>query len=157
MANDFRIPPPLFVRQLRPLELPIHVDHGALDRGFYTIYLEQNTVSQNNDLSVCKANYVIKLDFSKIPLVYYIAALRFVFTEIFFIIKYNSATVQGTENVRIVLTADSLSNPVNLKSVNLNQDGAAQLLNEVEKLSQSNRGLFMDDTLTLTFCSCKPS
>src|SRR5882724_1107175 len=119
-----------------------------VDRELFYIRLQHNTISENDSCAVCVSYYEIKLNLDYIPPEYFLEALNYIFSEIFFIMKYNGATKQGSERVRVVLTSESLSNPINLRSINTNDDlDAERLMLELERMLQSNESLFVDDSL----------
>jgi len=141
--------------RLQALELPVSVNHNWFNRQFYSISLQQNTFIEDSDLRVCNSYYLVKLHYNNVPIHKHLQVLKFIFEEVFFIMQYNDVTVQGQENVRIVLTADSLISNINLKAGKFNSDSVNRMLTEIVKTLQSNEELLMDSSLSIMFCSCK--
>jgi len=145
------------LKQLRRLKLPIYVGKKWLHRYFYKIRLRNNKIAKGKSSYVCASDYVIKLKFNKnrVTPSKFLRALFFVFSEVFFILRYNTKAKAGKQKRRLVLNADSLKTPVNLKRCPLNRKGVELLLSEIERTIQSNESLLVDDTLQIYFCSCK--
>src|SRR5882724_9069923 len=141
--------------RLQALELPVSVNHNWLNRQFYSISLQQNTFIEYSDLRVCNSYYLVKLYYANVLIHKHLQVLKFIFEEVFFIMQYNDVTVQGQENVRIVLTADSLISNINLKAGKFNSDSVNRMLTEIVKTLQSNEELLTDSSLSIMFCSCK--
>jgi len=158
MANDSRfINFKAIVRDMSVLTSDnIWVDSDWVDRELYYIRLQHNETSDSSVFSVCVAYYEIRLNLKHVPPEFFLEALHFIFTEIFFIMRYNSATTQGRHRIRMVLTADSLENSINLKSIDTNDEiDSERLLLELEKVLQSHETLLTDDSLVIMFCSCR--
>jgi len=141
---------------LKRLVLPINVNDNWLDRAYYKIRLQNNRISTGRNFNVCLSNYEIQLNFENVPPYKFLKTLKFVFSEVFFIIANNSSVSVGTQHIRLALTAESLKTPINLQSVELNDIGVKVLLSEIERTVQSNENILIDDTLKIFFCSCKP-
>jgi hypothetical protein len=143
-----------FRRGLRRLRLPVRVGSTRfLDRGYYKIRLRR--YRSNTAFSVYISDYQVKFNLSIVPGELLFRALLFCFVDIFFILKHNSVTEQGSSGVRVVLSAPSLKNNINLKNIELTESGARVLVDELEKTAQSNESFLLDDDLEVKFISTK--
>jgi hypothetical protein len=141
-------------KNLKRLRKPIRVSNQAfLDRGYYKIRLKR--YRSNTNFSVFISDYIVRFNLEDVPGEYLFRALLFCFLDIFFILKHNSITDQGLSQVRVVLSAPSLKNNINLKNIALTKAGAGVLLDEIEKTSQSNEHFLLDDDLEVKFISTK--
>jgi len=140
-------------KNIRRLVRPIYLGTTFLDRGFYNIKLKNNKV--NTKFTIYRSEYCIKFSLEEVPPHKILKVLLYCFQEIFFIIQNNKLSESGSDGIRIVLEANSLKNPINLRSVNLSKNGAEILIEEIAKTVQSNESLLIDETLKVTFISSK--
>lgn len=132
---------------------PVAIDNiNYLDRGFYKIKLNNVKTSDH----VIRSEYEIIFNLSAVPGVKFLKVLIHCFEEIFYLIKHNPHVGQGSLFTRIAISSDTLKGKtLNLRAVELNRNGAKMLINEIEKVLQSNDNFFLDKQLYVRFISVK--
>src|SRR3981189_1774932 len=140
-------------RNYEPVDITnVYVDSNWHVTNYYAIRLK-NYVN-NKKFGVIKVSYEIKLKFANIvdmPLTY--IYLKRCLKDIFAIIKNNKFTNIYNNHLRVVITAPSLRENINLPFRTFDDIDVEKTLDEIEKVSQSNSGLFYDDLLTFHFIS----
>jgi hypothetical protein len=144
-------------KDIKPLNTPVKVTGDWLDRGYYSIRLKSYRPRfKNFTTEVFGIDYDIRLNLHHVPPHKIMKAFRFVIYEIFYIMRHNKYVEAGPDNVRLVLISDQLKEGhLNLKSIELNRDGADIFIEEIERTRQSHETLLLDRNLQFFFCSTK--
>ena len=126
------------------------VNGDWFDRSLYAIRLI-NFVN-NTRFGISKISYQVKFKLGSLDLPHAEMYLKKAMREIFDIVKFNTFTKDvATNYLRIVITAPSLRNNVNLPFVSFDDVNIDHVLHEIEKVNQSNDGLIFDDLLNFYF------
>ncbi len=134
-----------------PLNKDIVLGNDWLHRHYYSIKL--NGSQQSGRFAIKKSEYFVKFNLDHLPLDYIFGALKKSLQEIFFIVQNNKSELIFPDRVRVVIAGPSLRTPVNLPSCTFDDLSITRVLEEIEKVCQSNLGLFFDDLLRFYFIS----
>jgi hypothetical protein len=132
-----------------PLVPPFFINDDWFVRNYYKIKVQN--YSSNNYFGVSSATYLIKFDLESLPLDSVLSQLKKCLLEIITIVKHNDSLPLHSNHVRMVITAPSLRENINLPFRFLDDVAIEIILNEIERVCQSNQGLFLDDLLTFYF------
>ena len=132
----------------------IYVDSSWFFSKYYAIRLKN--YENNRKFGISRIVYQIRLKFTDLvdmPKTY--DYLKQCLKDIFTIVQHNKFTEFYGNGVRVVITAPSLRENINLPYRSFDEVEIEKTLNEIERVSQSNSGLFYDDLLTFHFVTTK--
>jgi hypothetical protein len=138
-------------RRPRPLTHPICVNNRWLRRNYYKIRLISK--NSNSKFRTYFSDYDIKFGLNQVPIRLLKKILLWCFREILYIIANNCNTFHRYGLTKVSIESPRLLNPVNMESVNLDSMGANQILDNIEKLLQSDRKIFLNDGFKMSIQS----
>jgi hypothetical protein len=140
-------------RKATPLKRPIRVDHHWLHRPYFSIRLSSQNSNAFDLFGVRESNYSIVFNLQNVHFNQLLAVFEKILREIVAIGANNVLAPIGRTHARLVLESEKLNKAVNFRALDIDnpEETIQQLLDEVEKVLQSNEDLFFDEGLKVSF------
>lgn len=132
----------------KPLIKPISVGNKWLRRNYYMIRLISK--NSNSKFRTYFSDYDIRFNLRNIPVRLLRKVIHWCFSEILYIIANNTKTFHKYGLTRVCIQSPRLESAVNMESVCLTKVGAQQIMDNIEKLIQSDNKIFLDEGFVLS-------